>query len=78
MYSRKAWGGEIDPFILTKFVKVEDDTSSQDNLVSLVIFEWADESLIGRPVPGTDDVCSINCTRRRDGLTKRTGVSYNL
>lgn len=56
MYSRKAWGGEVDPFILTKFAKVEDDTTSQDNIVSLVIFEWADESLIGRPVPGTDDV----------------------
>lgn len=52
MYSRKAWGGDIDPFILTKFVKVEDDT--EDALVSLVIFEWGDEALIGRPVPGTD------------------------
>ena len=54
MYSRKAWGGDIDPFILTKFVKAEDATADQDALVSLVIFEWGDEELIGRPVPGTD------------------------
>jgi hypothetical protein len=59
MYSRKAWGGEVDPFILTKFAKVEDGTTTQDNLVSLVIFEWGDESLIGRLVPGTDDVRSM-------------------
>ena len=59
MYSRKAWGAEVDPFILTKFAKVEDGTTTQDNLVSLVIFEWGDESLIGRPVPGTDDVWSM-------------------
>lgn len=55
MYSRKAWGGEIDPFILTKFVKVE-DTADQDVLVSLVIFEWGDESLIGRPISEDSDV----------------------
>ncbi|GAD95351.1 hypothetical protein PVAR5_3993 [Paecilomyces variotii No. 5] len=50
MYSRKAWGGELEPFILTKFVKntIKDDS---DPLVSLVIFEWNDEALIGRNGP---------------------------
>ncbi|KAL4948610.1 lung seven transmembrane receptor-domain-containing protein [Aspergillus filifer] len=49
MYSRKAWGGNTDPFILTKFAKstVTDDS---DPLVSLVIFEWSDEPLIGRRI----------------------------
>lgn len=57
MYSRKAWGGDVDPFILTKFVKLEDDTATDhDVLVSLVIFEWGDEALIGRPMPGNPDV----------------------
>ncbi|KAL2821566.1 lung seven transmembrane receptor-domain-containing protein [Aspergillus granulosus] len=45
MYSRKAWGGNVDPFILVKFAP--DDA---DPLVSLVMFEWTDENLIGRRV----------------------------
>jgi hypothetical protein len=46
MYSRKAWGGNVDPFILTKFVtpKLAD---GEDPVVSLVVFEWKDEELIG-------------------------------
>lgn len=46
MYSRKSWGGAVDPYILTKFIKLtpEEDV---DLVVSLVIFEWKDEGLIG-------------------------------
>lgn len=55
MYSRKAWGGSVDPFILTKFVQ-EPQSGDSDPLVSLVIFEWTDENLIGRPVPGDSGV----------------------
>lgn len=55
MYSRKAWGGSVDPFILTKFVQ-EPQSGDSDPLVSLVIFEWSDENLIGRPVPGDSGV----------------------
>ena len=55
MYSRSAWGGPIDPFILVKFdnMSIEGDA---DPLVSLVIFEWNDAELIGRypDVPGRD------------------------
>lgn len=50
MYSKKAWGGSVDPFILTKFIKAEEDKAkegSDDPLVSLVVYEWRDESLIG-------------------------------
>ena len=47
MYSRKAWGGSEDPFILTKFIKPDDIQG--DPLVSLVIFEWSDENLIVHP-----------------------------
>ncbi|KAL2800444.1 lung seven transmembrane receptor-domain-containing protein [Aspergillus keveii] len=49
MYSRKAWGGNVDPFILTKFAKVTPPDDANP-LVSLVIFEWTDENLIGRQV----------------------------
>lgn len=57
MYSRKAWGGSIEPFILTKFVKttVSDDS---DPIASLVIFEWQDEALIGRNGPNDAEVRS--------------------
>ncbi|KAJ5121496.1 Transmembrane receptor eukaryota [Penicillium bovifimosum] len=46
MYSRKAWGGSVDPFILVKFSKSE--VEGKDPLASLVIFEWTDEPLIGQ------------------------------
>lgn len=55
MYSRKSWGGSVDPFILTKFVKGP-DAGDTNPLVSLVIFEWSDEGLIGRPVSDDPDV----------------------
>lgn len=45
MYSRKAWGGSTDPYILTKFIKPE--KVEGDPTVSLVVFEWADRDLIG-------------------------------
>lgn len=47
MYSRKSWGGAVDPFILTKFLNTEADTTSSDPIVSIVIFEWEDKDLIG-------------------------------
>lgn len=46
MYSRRAWGGNIEPFILAKFIKPDGETSPNP-IVSLVIFEWKDVDLIG-------------------------------
>ena len=46
MYSRKAWGGDTDPFVLTKFIK-NTPKEDEDPVVSLVIFEWRDEDLVG-------------------------------
>ena len=55
MYSRKSWGGQVDPYILVKFREspVEDDA---DPVVSLVMFEWKDEDLIGRRPEGSNRV----------------------
>ncbi|KAL1954166.1 hypothetical protein VTO42DRAFT_1574 [Malbranchea cinnamomea] len=53
MYSRKAWGGDVDPFILVKVNKVE--VKDSDPLMSLLIFEWKDENLIGRYPPGDEE-----------------------
>jgi hypothetical protein len=50
MYSRKSWGGPVDPFILVKFLN---DTAPEgdDPIASLVIFEWRDGNLVGIPDP---------------------------
>ncbi|KAI1116128.1 lung seven transmembrane receptor-domain-containing protein [Nemania sp. NC0429] len=46
MYSKAAWGGPVDPFILAVF---PNDTikADEDPIVSLIIFEWKDQKLIG-------------------------------
>ncbi|KAI1340478.1 lung seven transmembrane receptor-domain-containing protein [Xylariaceae sp. FL0016] len=46
MYSKSAWGGPVDPFILTVFPDKEIQ-GDDDPVVSLVIFEWKDQELIG-------------------------------
>lgn len=46
MYSKQSWGGDVDPFILAKFIKTMPERDD-DPLVSLVIFEWRDEDLVG-------------------------------
>lgn len=46
MYSQKAWGGPVDPFILIKFTDVGKEQEG-DPIVSLVVFEWQDEDLVG-------------------------------
>jgi len=57
MFSRKAWGGSVDPFILLKFVKPDNVPDNEDPIVSVVIFEWQDKSLIGvKPAEDSLDV----------------------
>ena len=54
MYSRKTWGGAVDPFIQVKLLKpqTKDGSEPPDHAVSLVIFEWQDKQLIGKaPIP---------------------------
>lgn len=46
MYSKNAWGGPVDPFILVKFTDVGKD-QGDDPIASLVIFDWKDEDYIG-------------------------------
>lgn len=58
MYSQQAWGGPVDPFILIKFM---DYTGEDDPVVSLIVFEWKDEDLIG--VYPTDDATQVRTTR---------------
>ncbi|KHJ35360.1 putative integral membrane protein [Erysiphe necator] len=54
MYSQKAWGGSVEPYILVNFTKNETG-DNPDPIVSLVIFEWKDYDLIGVfPTPDSD------------------------
>lgn len=48
MYGKKTWGGPVDPFILTKFLKSD---AGDDPVASMVIFEWRDRNLVGIPDP---------------------------
>ena len=57
MYSRKAWGGDTDPFILTEFIKTT-PKGDEDPIVSFVVFEWHDEELVGVwPTADATEVC---------------------
>lgn len=50
MYSKKSWGGKVEPFILVKFIKNEEKNKGvQDPTVGVVIFEWGDSPLLGKP-----------------------------
>ncbi|EKG15660.1 Transmembrane receptor eukaryota [Macrophomina phaseolina MS6] len=50
MYSKKSWGGSVDPFILVKFLKDKiAEEKGEDPVVSLLIFEWQDKQLLGKP-----------------------------
>ena len=61
MYSRKSWGGSVNPFILTKFIKVTPADDS-DPIVSLIVFEWKDEYLFGQYAsPDALEVWSNTC-----------------
>jgi hypothetical protein len=59
MYSKKSWGGQVEPFILVKFLKNgEKNKEIQDPTVGVVIWEWKDSLLLGKPsdMP-VDEVC---------------------
>lgn len=60
MYSRKSWGGSVDPFILVKFLN-NTLPEGDDPTVSLVIFEWKDRSFVGVPgESGENDLLPCN------------------
>ncbi|KIW03737.1 uncharacterized protein PV09_05044 [Verruconis gallopava] len=58
MYSKKAWGGSVDPFIQVMFKK---NPNAGDGKVSLVIFEYQDKNLLGKPIPDRPDERNYIC-----------------
>ncbi|OAR00826.1 hypothetical protein LLEC1_08006 [Akanthomyces lecanii] len=60
MYSKKSWGGPVDPFILVKFLN-NTLPEGDDPTVSLVIFEWKDRNFVGVPGEhGENDLVPCN------------------
>jgi hypothetical protein len=50
MYSKKSWGGKVEPFILVKFLKNGDKNAGlDDRTVGVVVWEWKDTQLLGLP-----------------------------
>jgi hypothetical protein len=51
MYSKKSWGGKIEPAILIKFFDTdkEQKVPTEDPTVGIVIWEWRDSNLLGKP-----------------------------
>lgn len=47
MYSKTAWRGYQDPVILTSFLTDTKMPVDSDPVVSLAVFEWEDEKLLG-------------------------------
>ncbi|KAF8249537.1 hypothetical protein K440DRAFT_598437 [Wilcoxina mikolae CBS 423.85] len=58
MYSKKAWGGNLDPSITVRFTPTE----SHNDIISLIIFEYTDEPYIGRFAPGQQRQKEYICT----------------
>lgn len=77
MYSRRSWGGSIDPYILTKFLVPKDPIpDGEDPIVSFVIFEWKDRDLVGRPLnaPAEDDTGEFESTEERTYICDQGNV----
>lgn len=57
MYSKKSWGGSVDPFINVVIAKAENIPEGEDPIMSFVIFEYLDKNLVGVPIaPNSTEV----------------------
>jgi len=61
MYSRKAWGGPVEPAITVKFLNSTGSDRGADPIASVIIFEWDDEELIGIPDPANPGMLMELC-----------------
>ncbi|KAH6627651.1 lung seven transmembrane receptor-domain-containing protein [Chaetomium tenue] len=57
MYSRKSWGGDVDPYIHVKFTGAGKD-EGEDPVVSLLIFDWMDQEFLD-VLPGNTERAAI-------------------
>lgn len=57
MYSKKSWGGPVEPFIEVKFVDTDKNKEIKDPTVSVIVWEWKDSALLGKQ--SGDQVCRM-------------------
>lgn len=55
MYSKKSWGGKIEPFIMVKFIETDKPQPVEDPTVAVMIWEWQDSNLLGLPADAVID-----------------------
>lgn len=61
MYSKKSWGGKVEPFINVKFVKDDRNKDINDPTVGVIIWEWKDSLLLGKPSDKPVDMREYIC-----------------
>ncbi|KAF2111398.1 lung seven transmembrane receptor-domain-containing protein [Lophiotrema nucula] len=49
MYSKKSWGGKLEPHILVKLINKDKNEAIEDPTVGVVVWEWKDSNLLGKP-----------------------------
>jgi hypothetical protein len=59
MYSKKSWGGKVEPFIMVKFIDVDKDQPVEDPTVGIVVWEYKDTMLLGKPADM--DISQVGC-----------------
>jgi hypothetical protein len=64
MYSRKSWGGDTEPFILVKLQGQKDLPEDKDPVVSVLIWEWQDGDLRGKPSDVPPDDVSMHSSSK--------------
>lgn len=64
MYSKEAWGGPVDPFVLVKIDNSTYDAAAGDQVVSVVIYEYKDEHFLGIPVAGAEGDFNYICRQQ--------------
>jgi hypothetical protein len=66
MYSKKSWGGKVEPYIMVKFIdggKEDQNKDNQDPTVGVIVWEWKDSNLLGKPsdLPVDEVCCILSC-----------------
>jgi hypothetical protein len=76
MYSKKSWGGKVEPFINIKFIRDDRNKDVQNPTVAVVIWEWKDTLLLGKPSDKPEN--EVGCLSRLPDLTDTLTARIHL
>lgn len=64
----KSWGGKVEPFILVKFLKNDKNKDIEDPTVGVIIWEYKDTLMLGKPSDKPpEDVSEVRTSSTRPG-----------